>query len=70
MTDPPNDKLGYFQETPATAGRRIFGIAGTGFLRVVLGIIVWFITKEDNQQKDGLYKRVGDDFAKMLKGDK
>lgn len=40
-TQPENDTLGYFQETPGSATRRIFGIAVPGMLRVFVSIVIW-----------------------------
>ncbi|MDQ3440398.1 MAG: type II secretion system F family protein [Planctomycetota bacterium] len=35
--------LDYFQETPAMASRRIFGVAVSGVLRVIIEIIIWSV---------------------------
>lgn len=41
MSRPTHDKLDYFHETPAMAGRRLFGVAVPGVLRVLLEVVVW-----------------------------
>ena len=35
--------LDYFQETPSTASRRIFGVVVPGFLRVIIEIFAWSV---------------------------
>ena len=35
--------LDYFQETPATASRRIFGVAVPAALRVIFEVLMWFV---------------------------
>lgn len=35
---------------------------------LVFAIIIWFITKEDKQHETGMWNKVGDSFAGLLKG--